>query len=146
MAAYKSNSCASKRFSPEYHVRVFSDDAQLARAGFFYKPKSSTPDNTTCYLCHSNLDGWEKDDDAIGEHIKLSPGCGWATIARIEQDIDGGNQEQENPMGDSLLNARKMTFGAMWPHESKRGWLCKTQKVLLPPMVSNVQAEVFRIS
>ncbi|KAL9030087.1 MAG: hypothetical protein Q9196_001750 [Gyalolechia fulgens] len=101
---------------------------QLAKAGFYYKPTSSTPDNTTCYLCHSNLDGWEENDDAIGEHINLSPNCGWAALARIEQDIEEGNQEQQDPMDESLLNARKMTFGAGWPHEDKRGWLCKTQK------------------
>ncbi|KAI4167785.1 MAG: hypothetical protein LQ343_006917 [Gyalolechia ehrenbergii] len=103
--------------------------AQLARAGFFYKPTSSKPDNTTCYLCHSNLGGWEEDDDAIGEHINLSPGCGWAALVRIEQDIEKGRLEQKDPVDENLLNARKMTFGTMWPHEDKRGWLCKTQKM-----------------
>lgn len=28
-----------------------------------------------------------------------------------------------------MLNARKSTFGIAWPHDSKRGWTCKTQKV-----------------
>lgn len=32
-------------------------------------------------------------------------------------------------MDESLVNARKMTFGINWPHEDKRGWVCKTQKV-----------------
>lgn len=109
--------------------QFIADTVQLARAGFFYNPTASTPDNTTCYLCHSSLDGWEEDDSAIGEHLSFSPDCGWATLARIEQDIDDGNLAQKDPMDESLLNARKMTFGANWPHEDKRGWVCKTQKV-----------------
>ncbi|KAL8939017.1 MAG: hypothetical protein Q9216_003591 [Gyalolechia sp. 2 TL-2023] len=118
--------------------------AQLARAGFFYKPTSSAPDNTTCYLCHSNLDGWEKEDDAISEHISLSPGCGWAVLARLEQDIEEGNLEQKDPLDESLLNARKMTFGAIWPHEDKRGWLCKTQKVASSFRAPDASTETLR--
>ncbi|KAL8734308.1 MAG: hypothetical protein Q9166_001506 [cf. Caloplaca sp. 2 TL-2023] len=106
------------------------DPAQLARAGFFYNPTASTPDGTTCYLCHCNLDGWEEDDSAIGEHLSFSPHCGWATIAQIEQDVEDGNHEHGNTMDERLLDARRMTFGVNWPHENKRGWLCKTEKGL----------------
>ncbi|KAL9599222.1 MAG: hypothetical protein Q9219_004003 [cf. Caloplaca sp. 3 TL-2023] len=102
---------------------------QLAQAGFYYNPTSSAPDNTTCYVCHSNLDGWEEDDSAVGEHINLASDCGWAAIVRIEQEVEEGNLEQADPMAQSLLDARKMTFGAIWPHDNKRGWLCKTQKL-----------------
>lgn len=114
-----------------------TDSAQLARAGFFYNPTSSTPDNTTCYLCHSSLDGWEEDDSAVGEHINFSPDCGWAVVAHIEQDIEDGHLEQQDPMDERLLHARSMTFGARWPHEDKRGWLCKTQKVELAMLFSD---------
>lgn len=48
---------------------------------------------------------------------------------RIEQEIEDGNLSQQDPMDEHLVNARKMTFGAGWPHEDKRGWVCKTQKV-----------------
>ncbi|KAL8761762.1 MAG: hypothetical protein Q9184_002161 [Pyrenodesmia sp. 2 TL-2023] len=104
--------------------------AQLARAGFFYNPTSATPDNTTCYLCRNNLDGWEEDDSAIGEHLNFASDCGWAAIVRIEQEIEVGNLDQQDPMDEHLLNARKMTFDAGWPHEDKRGWVCKTQKMI----------------
>ena len=48
-----------------------------------------------------------------------------------ELDIEDGGQCQEDPMCERMLDARKMTFGSRWPHESKRGWACKTQKVFL---------------
>ncbi|KAL8950268.1 MAG: hypothetical protein Q9222_003693 [Ikaeria aurantiellina] len=78
----------------------------------------------------NNLDGWEEEDNAVGEHVNLSPDCGWAVIARIEQDVEAGNNEHEDPMDERLLDARKMTFGANWPHEHKKGWMCKTQKMI----------------
>ncbi|KAL8775595.1 MAG: hypothetical protein Q9209_000091 [Squamulea sp. 1 TL-2023] len=106
------------------------DPAQLANAGFFYDPKVSAPDNTTCYLCHSQVNGWEKDDNAIEEHANLAAGCGWAAIARIEQNIENGINVQEDPMGDRLMDARRMTFGANWPHEDKELWVGKTEKMI----------------
>ena len=106
-----------------------ADGEQLARAGFFYQPTSSCPDNTTCYLCQSNLDGWEEGDDAVEEHLRLSPDCGWATTVAIEQDIENGSYSLEDPMCEKVLEARRMTFGSKWPHEHKRGWTCKVQKV-----------------
>ena len=53
----------------------------------------------------------------------------------IEQDVDMGNCGDEIPVSEKMSEARKMTFGSRWPHESKRGWICKTQKVELkvPP-------------
>ncbi|CAO1600647.1 hypothetical protein XANCAGTX0491_004331 [Xanthoria calcicola] len=33
-------------------------------------------------------------------------------------------------MNEKLLDARRMTFGANWPHENKRGWICKTEKMV----------------
>ena len=104
-------------------------ESQLARAGFFYKPTSSCPDNTTCYLCENSLDGWEPSDNAIEEHLKHAPDCGWAIMIATERGIEDGNQSQEDPMGERMLDARRMTFGSKWPHESKRGWTCKIQKV-----------------
>ena len=102
---------------------------QMARAGFFYQPTSSCPDNTTCYLCKSNLDGWEENDNAVEEHLKHSPDCGWAITIATELEIEYGSQSQEDPMSEKMLDARRMTFGSQWPHENKRGWICKTQKV-----------------
>ena len=102
---------------------------QLARAGFFYQPTYSFPDNTRCYLCKSSLDGWEADDNAVEEHLKHAPDCGWAIMIATELEIEDGSQSQEDPMGERMLEARRKTFGSRWPHENKRGWTCKTQKV-----------------
>ena len=102
---------------------------QLARAGFFYQPTSSFPDNTRCYLCKSSLDGWESDDNAVEEHLKHAPDCGWAIMIATELEIEDGSQSQEDPMCERMLEARRKTFGSRWPHENKRGWTCKTQKV-----------------
>lgn len=63
------------------------------------------------------------------EHLKLSPECGWAINVSIEQQLGDGSYDIEMPMDEKLLDARKMTFGSNWPHENKRGWICKTQKV-----------------
>jgi hypothetical protein len=106
-----------------------ANNSQLARAGFFYRPTSSCPDNTTCYLCQSNLDGWEEDDNPTEEHLKHARNCGWAISVCIEQAIEDGNHSLEDPMSQNMRDARYMTFGSNWPHEHKRGWTCKTQKV-----------------
>ncbi len=74
------------------------------------------------------MDGWEEDDNAVVEHLKHSPGCGWAINMDIEQQVA---DKLDDPLSEELLNARKMTFGLNWPHENKRGWVCKTQKVTL---------------
>lgn len=103
---------------------------QLARAGFFYKPTSSCPDNTTCYICKSNLDGWEENDDAVEEHLKHSPNCGWAITIATELEIEDGSQSLEDPMSERMMDARRMTFSSRWPHENKRGWRCKTPKMI----------------
>ncbi|KAI4200348.1 MAG: hypothetical protein LQ350_003996 [Teloschistes chrysophthalmus] len=102
---------------------------QLAKAGFFFSPGQATPDNTICFHCHASLDGWEEDDNAIEQHCKLSPSCAWNIITRIEQNIEYGDIPQDDPMDKALLEARRSTF-ANWPHEDKRGWLCKTQKMI----------------
>ena len=65
------------------------------------------------------------------EHLKLSPGCGWAIIVHQEAEIDDENVEMEDPLTERLLRARKMTFESRWPHETKKAWICKTQKVTI---------------
>lgn len=72
------------------------------------------------------MDGWEEDDDPVVEHLKHSPDCGWAINMGIEQQA---NDKLQDPSCEEMLDARRMTFGVNWPHEHKRGWVCKTQKV-----------------
>ena len=85
----------------------------------------------TCYSCRKDLDGWDAEDSPIKEHLALSPDCGYALQLGIENDLRIGDEEESNPMSEKLLEARKATFGDMWPHEKKRGWQCKSQKVSL---------------
>ena len=91
---------------------------------------STAPDNTSCFLCQVNIDGWEEDDCAVQEHVNLSPSCGWAIIASIEKEVENEYPQLENPLDERVLGARRMTFGINWPHENKRGWTCKTEKVV----------------
>ncbi|KIW24101.1 uncharacterized protein PV07_09835 [Cladophialophora immunda] len=103
---------------------------ELARAGFYYKPSSASNDNTICYLCERQLDGWEPDDDPAGEHLKHSGDCGWAILMSTGQDAQRDISTMEDPTGQLFADARRATFAVGWPHESKRGWRCKVEKMV----------------
>lgn len=100
---------------------------QLARAGFFYYPVPANPDNVACFLCHKSLDGWEKGDDPLAEHLKHAPDCGWAIVATIGSQ--GAELSEEYPCSTRMIEARKATFADKWPHEGKKGWKCKVKQV-----------------
>ena len=80
-------------------------------------------------MCAKGLDGWEEEDDPVKEHLNYSPECGWAITMAIEQEVENGLHENEDSMSTKMLEARKSTFSDRWPHENKRGWTCKVQKV-----------------
>ncbi|EXJ57528.1 hypothetical protein A1O7_07876 [Cladophialophora yegresii CBS 114405] len=103
---------------------------EVARAGFYYKPSKSSNDNTICYLCASQLGGWEADDDPVEEHLKHSPGCGWAILMNASQEAKQNPDTIEDPTGQLLTDARRATFAIGWPHESKRAWKCKTERMV----------------
>lgn len=100
---------------------------QLAHAGFFFSPTPDNTDNVVCFLCKKNMDGWEDGDNPLHEHLKHSSQCGWAIVAAIETDMDG--YAGEDPGHPDMVAARKATFAGRWPHDSKRGWKCKTKQV-----------------
>jgi hypothetical protein len=100
---------------------------KLAKAGFFYYPNQVNPDNVACFLCRKSLDGWEKGDDPLVEHLKHSPDCGWAIAAMIERQ--DGEFSEEYPCSNRMIEARKATFADKWPHEGKKGWKCKVKQV-----------------
>jgi len=102
----------------------------LAKAGFYYRPAAVSNDNTICYLCERALDGWEEDDDPVQEHLKHSPDCGWAVLMGIAQEGNSDPSSMEDPTGAHLSDARSATFAIGWPHESKRGWTCKIDKLV----------------
>jgi hypothetical protein len=109
---------------------MLADNFKLAKAGFFFSPTQTNPDNVACFLCHKSLDGWEKDDDPLSEHLKHSSNCGWAIVATI--DRQDGELSEENPASSRMIDARKATFANKWPHENKKGWKCKVKQVHLP--------------
>jgi hypothetical protein len=73
------------------------------------------------------VDEWDKEDDPLVEHLKLSPDCGWAIVEAVEAQIE--EFVGEYPASKRLLDARKATFANQWPHEGKKGWKCKTKQV-----------------
>lgn len=103
---------------------------ELAKAGFYYKPSGESNDNTVCYLCERQLDGWEQDDDPLDEHLKHSPECGWALLVNAGRDGSLDTSTMEDPTGQQLTEARRSTFSIGWPHETKRGWTCKIEKMV----------------
>lgn len=39
------------------------------------------------------------------------------------------DRAEEDPNNEQMMAARRSTFMDAWPHEKKKGWKCKTQKV-----------------
>jgi hypothetical protein len=68
------------------------------------------------------------DDNPATEHLKHSQRCGWAINVCIEQRSEEQDRDEEYPLSEGLMDARRSTFADRWPHESKRGWTCKTEK------------------
>ena len=102
----------------------------LAKAGFYYKPNKGK-DNVECFCCGRQLDGWEEDDDALVEHLKHGSDCAWAVLMSIEQEGAYDTSNMEDPTSGRVEEARRSTFEIMaWPHEGKRGWTCKTDKMV----------------
>ncbi|KAI0541542.1 hypothetical protein GGR58DRAFT_456429 [Xylaria digitata] len=114
----KALSWPHKRLNPEI----------FARAGFYFAPTPHFPDNTVCFLCRKNVDGWEEDDNPFEEHLRLSPHCGWAIVAGIETGL--GDYALDDPISSEMIAARKATFSDRWPHDGKRGWKCKTKQLV----------------
>jgi hypothetical protein len=100
----------------------------LAQAGFYFNPSASSPDNVRCFSCDVNLDGWEPEDDPTIEHYTHRGDCAWAVCRYVKRKFSDEEAIEEDPMSDVFTNARKQTFEG-WPHESKRGWKCKIEKV-----------------
>ncbi|KAK0663040.1 hypothetical protein QBC41DRAFT_284699 [Cercophora samala] len=100
----------------------------FAKAGFFFEPYPQSPDNVVCFLCDKSLDGWEEHDNPLEEHLKHSPTCGWAIMAAIEAGM--GNYGKVHPLDPFMVEARKATFAGRWPYENKKGFKCKTKKLV----------------
>ena len=76
-------------------------------------------------MCKRALDAWEEEDDPIVEHLRLSEDCAWAMIVGT-----GHGALDADPMSTTMVQARKATFATGWPHDGKRGWTCKGDKLV----------------
>ncbi|RPB20598.1 inhibitor of apoptosis repeat-containing protein [Terfezia boudieri ATCC MYA-4762] len=124
-----SNTAGKSSHSPLIWPHTSPSTEKLAKAGFYYRPTISAPDNACCYLCKKNLDGWEPDDIPAIEHAKHSLSCGWAIVHATEIRLQSSSKAAiEDPMSEGMVEARRMTFGKWWPHEKKKGWGPKVNK------------------
>lgn len=80
-------------------------------------------------MCKKSLDGWDPEDNPAVEHLNHVPNCGWAININIEQRNQDTERMEEDPLCEKLMNARRATFRDAWPHDEKKGWKCKLEKV-----------------
>ncbi|KPI44589.1 Protein bir1 [Cyphellophora attinorum] len=102
----------------------------VATAGFYYAPHKTGDDNVACFMCDRRLDGWEKDDDPIQEHLRHSPDCGYAIMMSLTRETHFDPGQMNDPTSTAMVEARTATFAIGWPHDGKRGWVCKTEKMV----------------
>lgn len=50
----------------------------------------------------------------------------------MEKRVEDEDRVEENPLSEEMMNARRSTFADSWPHEHKKGWTCKIEKVGVP--------------
>ena len=94
----------------------------LAFAGFVWKPTTASPDNVQCFSCHCQLDGWEENDVPAYEHITHSPSCGFAVVTCIRLRSGDPDRNEDDPISDAMMQARRDTFGDSWPLDSNEGF------------------------
>ena len=67
----------------------------------------------------------------MSEHLKHGSDCAWALLMTIQNERDYNTSSMEDPTAANLSDARQYTFVTMkWPHQSKRGWVCKIDKMV----------------
>ena len=121
---------SNKTYTWPYPDSYVATPKTLSEAGFYFNPNIDNPDNVQCFLCDKSLDGWEAGDDPLREHLTHASHCGWAVLAATEVGYD--EFAAVDPMETRMSEARLATFGDRWPHEGKKGWVCKTDKVGAP--------------
>lgn len=94
----------------------------MAFAGFVFHPTSTSPDNAQCFMCGTQLDGWEENDVPIFEHLTHSPDCGYAINAAMRYRFDDPDRTQEDPCSDKMVQSRYYTFASMWPLDTAAGY------------------------
>ena len=53
--------------------------------------------------------------------------------------------EEDDPMSDMMVEARRATFKNAWPHEEKKGWKCKLEKVRSKDRITVTRANMVKM-
>ncbi|KAK3585136.1 hypothetical protein CHS0354_034265 [Potamilus streckersoni] len=104
------------RLSTFRNWQHFLDPKILAENGFFYQ---GVGDTVTCHFCGIALMHWGPDDDALLEHLKYSPDCGYllkslgtGTIQQYldqrKNDVTAGAYSISNPVQQSLRSSAEI--------------------------------------
>ncbi|KAF3935893.1 hypothetical protein ABW20_dc0103003 [Dactylellina cionopaga] len=101
----------------------------MAQAGFYFKPAAGDEDNVACFICQKNMSEWDPDDDPAEQHLRHNSSCGWALTMCRKLAVDGNITD--DPLGDEMCKARRMTFDNWWPHEGKKGWKPSVYNVVM---------------
>ncbi|KAK6346962.1 hypothetical protein TWF696_007057 [Orbilia brochopaga] len=113
--------------------------AIMARAGFYFKPGQGDEDNVACFICQKNMSEWDPDDDPAEQHLRHNSSCGWALTMCRDLVIDG--KILNDPLGDEMCKARRMTFDSWWPHEGKKAWKPSVQNVVMAGFIFRPQKD-----
>ena len=137
---------------------LFFDPASNAMGG---RGKAATSDTCTHYICGTQISGWKSGDDAIERLRSANHKCptvllhdslelqldkeAWleAATAATQSTAKGKHAKsvpaakwkeyQLLPTGESMVQARLMTFGDAWPYDSKKGWKPTSVRVSFVP-------------
>ncbi|KRY35667.1 Baculoviral IAP repeat-containing protein 5.2, partial [Trichinella spiralis] len=66
----------------------------LAKAGFFSDPTTSSGDCVKCFFCLKSLQDWDRDDNPWDEHLRLTirkgTSCPFMELGKVEEDLTVG--------------------------------------------------------
>lgn len=77
-----------------YPKQMKPDKYQLARAGLYY---TGNGDIVICFRCGVKISSWERHDNAMLEHYRLSANCDFVRMVGIETPL--GLQQSTRPFG-----------------------------------------------
>ncbi|PAA48805.1 hypothetical protein BOX15_Mlig004979g2 [Macrostomum lignano] len=60
---------------------------RMARAGFYRIATPECPDAVRCFYCEKELDGWDANDDPVGEMRRHAPHCRYQDLPNAYDDM-----------------------------------------------------------
>lgn len=110
--------------------------AALAKHGFYHTPTDDAPDSVTHFMYpEAVISNWQSGDDPLVKLDETVPGNGWC---KIFWSLDQATQQDATwvwtradllPTSKELVEARKSTFGTLWPYDGKKGWKPTSKKL-----------------